>query len=238
MLIDADRDATMKAESGRVLAVGDIHGCYEALRRLMDAVQVTSRDHLIFLGDYIDRGPDSKKVINWLIGAESDLNLTFLRGNHEVMILEARNDRQQFDLWSSYGGFEAMHSYGAVEWPEWVAAIPGAHWQFFERTQKYHETATHLFVHASLSERLELDEQPDEVLFWEVCSGMKPHKSGKPILCGHTMQRGGKPKVYPFGVCIDTGVYKGGWLTCLDVTSKSYWQSNEAGVIRTNSLAL
>jgi serine/threonine protein phosphatase 1 len=220
----------------RILAIGDIHGYIDALRALAELARFSPNDQLIFLGDYIDRGPSSKAVIDWLLEQSTKLNLVTLRGNHEAMILEARFETLQSHLWSSYGGFETLISYNTETRKDWVQAIPQAHWDFFLRTKNFFETDTHIFVHGMVDSSLELAEQPEYILLWEQCIAMKPHKSGKKVICGHTPQPSGKPGAFPFGTCIDTGIYAGGWLTCLDVNTGEYWQANESGNTRTGLL--
>jgi serine/threonine protein phosphatase 1 len=218
--------------------MGDIHGCKAALLTLVELVQPTPEDLLIFLGDYIDRGPDSEGVIDWLQEQSARLKIIPLRGNHEAMILAARYDEVQARLWSSCGGYETLISYEADQRNDWPKAIPEGHWQFLLGTKKWYQTATHIFVHGMADSELEMSEQPEYMLLWESCRSMKPHKSGKKVICGHTPQRSGKPEAYHFGICVDTGAYQGGWLTCLHVESGKYWQANEARETRSGLLSL
>ena len=95
----------------RILAIGDIHGCLTALDTLLGFVQPTPDDQLIFLGDYIDRGPDSKGVLDRLIELKQTRQIVCLRGNHEVMMLAGREGRDDFRFWMSFGGMEALGSY-------------------------------------------------------------------------------------------------------------------------------
>jgi serine/threonine protein phosphatase 1 len=220
----------------RTLAIGDIHGCHTALTCLLREVRPKAEDQVIFLGDYIDRGPASREVINTLLKLDRTCRPVFLRGNHEVMILEARADPLKARLWQGYGGLEALASYGAKFDANWVAAIPDSHWGFLERTARFHETDRHIFVHGGLDSGLDMSEQPDVFLFWEFFDQMKPHKSGKRIICGHTPQHSGEINDLNFAACIDTGAVRGGWLTCLDVESGQYWQANEKGETREGTL--
>src|SRR5579862_7140904 len=103
----------------RLLAVGDIHGCDTALSMLLDAVQLRAGDVLVFLGDYIDRGPGSRQVIEKLLSLESVCSPVFLRGNHEVMILDGASDFLLANNWQSYGGLETLHSYRAAYKDDW-----------------------------------------------------------------------------------------------------------------------
>jgi serine/threonine protein phosphatase 1 len=220
----------------RTFAIGDIHGCATGLSSLLDAVNPAKDDQIVFLGDYIDRGPSSKEVIQTLIDIHSRCRSVFLRGNHEVMLLDGRDDSVKAHMWQSAGGLETLLSYGAHLSENWPQAIPASHWSFFERTIPYFETETHIFVHACLDPTLALAEQPDFLLYWEYLERMKPHQSGKRVICGHTPQLSTKPKDIGYAVCIDTGAVFGGWLTCLDTGSGKYWQANQTGSVRTSSI--
>ena len=220
----------------RTLAIGDIHGCDRELAALLRQVQPEPGDRLVFLGDYIDRGPDSRAVIDRLLGLAAQCQTVFLRGNHEVMLLAAREDPLKVDGWLGHGGREALASYGVEFSATWAAAIPDSHWAFFESTLRFYETARHIFVHACLDPELDMDAQPDGLLFWEFLDRMRPHKSGKRIVCGHTPQRSGLIQDLGFAAGIDTAAGWGGWLTCLDVDSGKYWQTNDYGHTREGRL--
>jgi serine/threonine protein phosphatase 1 len=219
----------------RTLAIGDIHGCHTALTALLGQIQPSPEDYLIFLGDYIDRGPASRAVIDSLIELEKTTRCVFLRGNHEAMILAARDETQggydtyKTNLWQSYGGGQMLVSYGTDDRGDWVSGIPQSHWEFFERTERFVETETDIFIHASADPESAMNEQPDWLLFWEHLDRLKPHQSRKRIICGHTPQRSGNIKDLGFALCIDTGPAVGGWLTCLDVETGNFWQANEQG---------
>jgi len=221
----------------RTLAIGDIHGSFITLSTLLNALDIQPTDRLVFLGDYIDRGPDSKKVLDLLTQPEAPDSRVFLRGNHEAMILDARESFLQADIWQSYGGLETAFSYGANYSRDWASAIPDNHWAFIENTLPFYETANHIFVHACLDPDLDLCDQPAWLLYWETLDKMQRHKSGKRIICGHTPQRSGKIAELGYAICIDTGSASGGWLTGLDVDSGHYWQTNERGDTRTGSLS-
>jgi predicted MPP superfamily phosphohydrolase len=213
----------------RTLAIGDIHGCRRALTTLLDMVKPKKDDQLIFLGDYVDRGPDSPGVINTLLRLQSRCKTVFLRGNHELMMLEARDSFLKSEIWQNCGGLETVTSYGAERRTDWPSLVPDAHWSFLEETVRALETRNQIFVHACLDPNLEVKEQPDWILFWEYFDKIRPHKSGKKIICGHTPQTKGSLGDVGYAICIDTGCVYGGWLTCLDADSGHYWQSNEKG---------
>jgi len=221
----------------RTLAIGDIHGCHVALTTLLEKVAPQADDRLIFLGDYIDRGPASREIVESLLQWSGKCASVFLRGNHEVMILDAREDALKTNLWQSYGGFEALISYGANYDQNWAKIIPDSHWQFFERTTRYFETENHIFIHACLDAEADMDEQPDWLLYWESVDRLRPHKSGKRVVCGHSPQRSGQILDLGFALCIDTGAVNGGWLTCLDVSTGEWLQTNEKRETRRGSVA-
>ena len=195
----------LSAQDMRTLAIGDIHGCHVALTTLLEQVAPRTDDRIIFLGDYIDRGLASREVVDSLLELRGKCAPVFLRGNHEVMILDAREDALKANLWQSYGGFEALVSYGAGYNPNWATFIPDSHWKFYERTARFFETEDHMFVHACLDAEADMEEQPDWLLYWESLDRLKPHKSGKRIVCGHSPQRSGQILDLGFALCIDTG---------------------------------
>jgi serine/threonine protein phosphatase 1 len=234
----------------RTLVIGDIHGCLRAFTALLDAVAPAPDDRIITLGDYVDRGPNSRGVMDRLVALYATGRLVALRGNHDVMMLDARD---KHDLtWLYCGGRQALHSYGVPDWKitgfldgegwfgepdELLAKIPPRHWEFLENDcVPYFETETHFFVHANAYADLPLDEQPDFMLYWEKLVAPCAHSSGKVMVCGHTRQTSGRPLNLGTTVCLDTNVYDGGWLTCLDVGSGRIWQANELGEVCTGLL--
>jgi len=220
----------------RLLAIGDIHGCLTALETLAAFVPFTDEDMLVTLGDYVDRGPNTREVIDWLIARHATGRLIPLRGNHEIMLLEARESVAELRFWLRYGGREALAAYSDAPDVS-LADISVSHWRFIESdTRRCHETETHLFVHAGLVPDLALGDQPDDVLFWERFDNPPPHQSGKTMICGHTSQKSGRPLNIGHAVCIDTWVYGEGWLTCLDPVTGDYWQANQGGETRRGRL--
>ncbi len=212
----------------RILAIGDIHGCLTALDTLLDFIELKPEDTLIFLGDYVDRGPDSRGVLNRLIELSARPNTIFLRGNHDLWMERAREDRQWFTSWLSrgVGGLETLGSYGSF------AEIPPSHWEFLDKLAEYYETETEIFVHGAVDADLELAEQHQQTLLWERVDDQAPHFSGKRVICGHTSQQNGVPLDISHAVCIDTFCCGGGWLSALDVAANRVWQANEAGQTR------
>jgi serine/threonine protein phosphatase 1 len=221
----------------RHLAIGDIHGCFSALQCLADFVPIQSDDVLITLGDYVNRGPDSFAVLDWLIARHRRGQLVPLRGNHEIMMLEARESGESERRWLEYGGDKTLQSYAHFAGAGGFADIPEAHWSFLEKDlASWHEIDTHFFVHANAYADMPLAEQPDFMLYWERFDDPPPHESGKIMVCGHTSQKTGLPRSIGHAVCIDTWAYGKGWLTCLDVASGKYWQAKQTGETRTGRL--
>lgn len=221
----------------RILAIGDIHGCSRALDRLLADVNPHGDDTVVTLGDYVDRGPDSKGVLDRLLDLHRTGRLVPLRGNHELMLLDADNPAEDFDLWLRGGGWETLLSYGRSGQPGTLDDIPERHWWFIESAcVDWYECATHFFVHAGAFPDMPIHEQPDHILFWESFTDRGPHESGKIMVCGHTRQRCGQPLNVGHAICLDTWAYGDGWLTCLDVTTGQLWQANQKGERRTAHL--
>jgi serine/threonine protein phosphatase 1 len=217
----------------RYLAVGDIHGCFDALIAVVASARLLPDDVLITLGDYVNRGPDTRAVLDWLIEFQARGNLVPLRGNHEIMMLQARESVESRAYWLECGGDATLASYATGAAIADLTCIPDAHWDFLElETRAWYETETHFFVHANALPDYPLVDQPDFVLYWESFSDPPPHESGKIMVCGHTSQKSGVPLSIGHAICIDTWACGRGWLTCLDVNSGRYWQANQSGQTR------
>ena len=214
----------------RTLAIGDIHGCLTALRVLERTVPLRAEDSLIVLGDMVDRGPDSSQVLDWAIERHEQGRLIALRGNHEIMMLEAKRNPRNLGYWLEVGGRQTLKSYGDNAT---LADVPDRHWEFLEQLQPWSQTETHIFVHGSVYANLPLEEQPDYKLYWEGISSFDSrHDSGKTVIAGHLSQKSGLPLHLGCAICIDTWAYGAGWLTCLDVETGRYWQANQRGESR------
>src|SRR5690242_16898372 len=117
----------------RTLVIGDIHGYSEVLRQLLAAVAPTPADQIITLGDYVDRGPDSRGVLDQLVALQKTGRLVALRGNHDQMMLEARKGGELYSEWIFCGGTSTVHSYADAAHPSGdLAVVPQAHWKFLE----------------------------------------------------------------------------------------------------------
>ena len=216
----------------RHLAIGDIHGSSTALTTLAAFVPLRADDVLITLGDYVNRGPDTRGVLDWLVEYGATHELVALRGNHECMMLNARDGDREFQIWLDVGGDATLASYASNSGGN-LSDIPDSHWEFLEyETRAWHEIDTHFFVHANAYPDWPLVDQPDSMLYWEQFGHPAAHESGKTMVCGHTSQKSGVPLSVGHAVCIDTWACGRGWLTCLDVNSGRYWQANQQGETR------
>ena len=212
----------------RTLVIGDIHGCLSSFDSLLDAIAPTGDDQLILLGDYVDRGPDSASVMKRILGLSNRVHLTAIKGNHEQMMLDARDSHDKFALWLFEGGDVTLRSYGGARGG--LRDIPTSHWTFLEnQLVNYLETESHIFVHAGAHSNLAMSEQPDYVLRWERVETITAHQSGKVIVCGHTPQTAGHPLNRGYIICLDTNACCGGPLTCMDVGSGRIWQAGATG---------
>lgn len=217
----------------RTLAIGDIHGCLAALERLWEAVDPSPGDRIVFIGDYIDRGPDSKGVIDFLLALPKNLDVTFLTGNHEEKIFLATLHQSELDHWlNDWGAPATLESYG----PGGLDDVPDSHWEFMRTLRVYVETETHIFVHANLEADVPLEQQLPFTVIHKKFGEPAPHRSGKIMICGHTAQKTHVPLNMGHAICIDTDPDRGGWLTCLHVESGSYWQTNQQGQLREGTL--
>jgi serine/threonine protein phosphatase 1 len=213
----------------RTIAIGDIHGCSLALAALVAAIDPKPDDVIVTLGDYINRGPDSRGVVEQLIALGRRCRLVPILGNHDQMLLDALNSRD-YGFWFRHWGNETLASY-EVEAPEEIPPEPIA---FLTGCRDYYETATHIFVHAGYDPERPMDEQSERWLRWESLRDRipAPHLSGKTVIVGHTSQRSGEILDLGYLKCIDTYCHGGGWLTALEVSTGQVWQADREGRLR------
>jgi serine/threonine protein phosphatase 1 len=215
----------------RLLAIGDIHGCLAALEAVLAAASPTADDVVVTLGDYVDRGPDVRGVIDTLLALAGRTQLVSLLGNHEEMLLRVADGR--LDLladWLVYGGEATLASYGVLT-PQ---NMPMAHCEFLRACRMYYEVGPYFFIHGNYREKLPLSEQPPAVALWQSLRQRTPgpHYSGKTAIVGHTAQKNGEILDLGHLRCIDTYCYGTGWLTAMDVMSREVWQADKDGRIR------
>ena len=212
----------------RQIAVGDIHGCAKTFRKLvLDELQLNSDDHLIVLGDMIDRGPNSKGVIDEIIALkEQGIRVQVLQGNHEEMMINASLGNESHDYWLRNGGQETLYSFGAKH----VSDIPSLYLDFIRHTEIYIETAENIFVHAGLNFHKNDPFSDYDSMKWIRKMEVDPSKIGnRTIVHGHV------PAPLPlllksrkFNINLDAGcVYKEipgmGNLLAYDVTNKKFF---------------
>lgn len=193
-------------------AIGDVHGCARTLDALLDRLALGPDDEVVFVGDYVDRGPDSCGVIERILRMEADADadagrgpaVVALRGNHDQMMLGYVDGTGHFDLWRANGGLETLDSYARAGHDH----IPSAHVDFLRRTRIVYDTPEATYVHAGLDPFLTVAEnlsRPDpEVFLWT-----RAHLESsldmweKPVVCGHTPTP--EPIDEPKLIDVDTG---------------------------------
>ncbi|MFO7760285.1 MAG: metallophosphoesterase family protein [Desulfobia sp.] len=202
----------------KTFVIGDIHGCYGALTRLLEKIDPDpERDTLVFLGDYIDRGPDSSRVISKVI----ELSRTFrrlvpLKGNHEEMFLSWLAGRDDQDLYLQIGGTATLKSYGIMPpYDRNDNKIPAQHINFIRELLLLWEDNQAIYVHAGLKPGVHLSMQPSHWCCWARGEFyLSNHDFGKKIVFGHTPFPD-EPFQNKEKIGIDTGAVYGGRLTCL-----------------------
>jgi serine/threonine protein phosphatase 1 len=212
--------------TGRILTIGDIHGCNRKLKRLLDRIGIDPIDDtLIFLGDYLDRGPDAQGVIDTLLDLKKSCpNLICLQGNHESMFLNYYLRGQDEELFLYNSGRITLDSYG-LTLADARAGIgfPERHLNFLVSLPLCHETDEYLFVHAGLRPGIPIDRQSPEDLLWIRSEFIDAHWDfGKTIVFGHTPFN--KPLIERNKIGIDTGAVYGGSLTCIEFPSRKIYK--------------
>jgi serine/threonine protein phosphatase 1 len=216
----------------RIIAIGDIHGCAPALGAVVDEIQPQRSDTLIVLGDCVDRGPDSRGVLEQLLALRDRCRLVCLLGNHEEMMLNYLDGIPQPDDWLECGGAQTLDSYGDAK-PKTERVSP-EHVDFVRTWGDCFETDSHFFVHANYEAERPLSTQHWQTLRWQSLktSVPEPHQSGKTAIVGHTSLKNGEVLDLGHLVCIDTFCWGGMWLTALDVATGQLWQADRNGRIR------
>jgi serine/threonine protein phosphatase 1 len=217
---------------GRTIAIGDVHGCSPALEAVLKAIEPVADDTLITLGDYVDRGPDSRGVIEKLLAVAKRCRLIPILGNHEEMMLAIVDEQMPPDDWLRFGGAATVASYG--EAAPGVPVLPPEHESFIRRCESYYETDTHILLHANYDPQLPMDEQDLSTIRWLSLRTTIPpaHFSGKTVILGHTPSKSGEVLDLGYLKCIDTYCYGGGWLTALELTTGELWQADRDGRLR------
>ena len=216
-------------------AVGDIHGMRAELEKLLGRLPLASDDHVVFIGDYVDRGPDPAGTVELLIEFQQSHRCTFLIGNHEAMFLSYLGSSSPWhfggEAFLKNGGDTTLMSYGFYNSEDFK--LPERHEKFYSELVLYHVEGSYAFVHAGLSRGAlglsDIDyalahERPTELL-WQRSTAEIPHSLGVTVVYGHTPM----PDLQirwnlPYSIGIDTGCVYGGSLTALRLPDETIFQ--------------
>lgn len=225
------------ARHERIYAVGDIHGRADLLGLLVERIRADiarfddeRAPHIVFLGDYIDRGDHSREVLETLValkGKFAAAKLTFLRGNHEAAMLSFLDEPSRCSDWLHFGGLQTLASYG-VSPPKSTPAPPaelgriqksleralGAHRAFLEKTALFMRSGNVVFCHAGVDPDDPIEEQSEQALLWG-CSGFLAKGGIEEIRVVHGHYAAAEPVVTARRICVDTGAYYSGRLTAV-----------------------
>ncbi|AJH16710.1 metallophosphoesterase family protein [Myroides profundi] len=229
----------------RTLVIGDIHGGYKALLQVMERAKVTPSDKLIFLGDYVDGWSESEKVVEYLLALKETHNCTFLRGNHETLLVNWLETGKENKLWEGNGGDASVKSYSL---DNITKEMREKHLHFFRNLQNYYiDESNRLFVHAGFTNlRGVKDEYIEEGFYWDrtlwemvlsmdTTISKEDIRYPKRLLHYHEIFIGHTPVTnygfkYPMNFAnvwnIDTGAAFLGRISILDIETKEYWQSD------------
>lgn len=206
-------------------AVGDIHGCYDKLTSLMDTLDNhidPDNDTIVFLGDYIDRGPNSFEVVEYLINIKERFrDIVFLKGNHEEMLGQYLAGLDKYTYLVN-GGQQTLESYMEHESTD-DSPIPRTHINFFSSLPLFFETDEYIFVHAGLKEKISVENQISDDLLWIRGKFLRSNYNfGKQVVFGHTPFP--EPLVQDNKIGIDTGAVYGNKLTCVKLPQLEFYQ--------------
>lgn len=225
-----DKGTDVAEMIGRFFIIGDIHACPVELETLLTALTLQPDDHVVCLGDYIDRGPDAKAVVDLLLGMKADdvCTFTFLKGNHEDMFLDFLGYEGLYgQAFLMNGGQQTIASYNCdpvTPGYEVAAIMPDSHRDFFLNLELFLPADDVLCVHAGINPESDMEGQVAEDLLWiREAFFAYPHDLPCTVVFGHTPQ----PEVgfdLPYKVGIDTGLVYGGKLSCLEMTEKKLFQ--------------
>ena len=206
----------------RTFIIGDIHGCLDMLKDLMDKIPWSpDKDRLIFLGDYIDRGENPKGVVDYILDLTRRSSLVeCLKGNHEAMLLDFLTGRDRF-MFIINGGWKTLESYGMYESSDDDSAISSEHRDFYESLKLYVELEDYYVVHAGFKPGLDIIKQTEDEMLWIRKSFVSSDFDfGKKIIFGHTPFK--EPLIMQNKIGLDTGAVYGNRLTCLQLPEMTF----------------
>lgn len=225
----------------RIYAVGDIHGCSNLLNGLMRGIDADCRRRpvirpiTVFVGDYIDRGPSSRDVLDLLLRWGQDNDTIFLRGNHETFLPRFLADSRTLEVWRQYGGLETLLSYGLKPTlnpdrseqvrlaGELAKTLPDEHIDFLQSLDLVYGCGDFLFVHAGIRPGVPIHEQTEDDLLWireEFLAHEQPFE--RFVVHGHTPVS--TPDLRSNRINIDTGAFATGRLTCIVIEGSAIMQ--------------
>jgi len=250
-----ERAAARLPDGLRIYAIGDIHGRADLLATLLRQIDVdctlypSSRPIVVFIGDYIDRGPASNEVLDLLLGCGRTKETVFLKGNHEALVHRFLSVPAVLDEWRLCGGLETLVSYGLKPSinpgvaeqrrlaKELAKSIPRPHLEFLDSLKLSFSCGDFLFVHAGIRPGVPIRKQREEDLLWireEFLSC--DQRFEKFVVHGHTPVR--TPDVRSNRINIDTGAFATGRLTCIMIEGTAMvplidvrdWMRNAGGI--------
>lgn len=234
-------------EGTRIYAIGDVHGMRDVLKAMHEAItfdmlddhktkSASEQTHIVYLGDYVDRGPDSHGVIEDILercGRDDGIARTTLLGNHERGMLSFLEGGDYAESWLHWGGMQTLHSYGVAtdkevllpaEIDDAIAALkavmPPDHLDFLQTLEPYSVIGDYVFVHAGIDPLKALEQQSlqdltfirQPFLSWHEQAEYQPFEQR--VVHGHTISK--EPTLRPHRIGVDTGAYEdGGKLTCV-----------------------
>jgi serine/threonine protein phosphatase 1 len=205
----------------KIFAIGDIHGCLSQLNTMMARLDIDAeKDTLVFIGDYIDRGPDAKGVVDAILDIKEKIhNVICLLGNHEQMLLNYYLEHRDEELFMHNGGMSTIISYGFTPGGKKHFHVPDTHMEFFTNLKPYYVKDEYIFVHAGLRPGISMDKQNIEDLLWIRYDFINSHYNfGKVVIFGHTPLSFTAPLINENKIGIDTGAVYGGKLTCIELS--------------------
>lgn len=221
-----NKNARNTSRPDRVFAIGDIHGCAAELEDLLRLMDPKENDLVVFLGDYIDRGPDSRRVIDIILALGAKCEVVALRGNHEQMLLDFIESRsaEATENFLANGGRATLESYRN---DNDEVIIPGAHIRFFKSLRHCHAVEDWLFVHAGVPdlplELLSVERHGQDMLWIRNSFLRSQYNWGKTIVHGHTTCSA--PEVKSNRINVDTGCVYGGSLTAIELRSGCFFRA-------------